>query len=409
MQSEGSLSVMVTEIINAKKNLAVGAGRPKRYLMVLNEIGFLYSHFWALATAIQQAGWEVVIAGRNAAGSLRAEKAGMQFIELPLKIGIGGPLTELRAALALRAAIISSDPDVLHLVSLKNVVIGGLLAKRRKGVSVLGAITGLGTMFLEQQLLYSVLRPIVMTGLRKVFHNPRSVMALENHDDQDFFVDKYVVRRERSFVIPGAGLDINAITPERASSDWPVILCVSRMIRGKGIQHLLDAARILQDEGLRFELVLAGDIDEHNRTSFTREEMRSAESGGNVKWLGHRTDIPAILREATIVCLPTYREGLPRSLVEAIAAGRPIVATDVPGCREVVVDGLNGRLAEPRNALALADALRDLLCDSEACKRMGIESRKRFEELFTTESSLAAFNKCYEALGIPLQVGQRRS
>lgn len=404
----GSITAIIArEDVNNGEGMTTGI--PKRYLMVLNEVGFLYSHFWALATAIQMAGWDVVIAGRNAAGSQRAEEAGMRFIELPLKIGIGSPWMELKAALSLRDAITSCNPDVVHLVSLKNVVIGGLLAKGRKGTCVLGAITGLGTMFLEQRLLYIILRPMVIQILRRVFKCPRSVIALENCDDLNYFVEKGVAPRGRSYLIPGAGLDLNAITPVNNDLDRPVLLCVSRMIRGKGIQYLLEAVRILHKEGMRFELLLAGDIDEHNPTSFTREEMRSFESPGVVKWLGHCSNIPAILGKATIICLPTYREGLPRSLVEACAAGRPIVASDVPGCREVVVDGLNGRLVKPRNAAALADALRTLLNDPEACKRMGIEARRRFEELFTTESSLAAFNRCYDALDISLQVGPRKS
>ena len=138
--------------------------RRPRYLIVINEIGFVYSHYWALAVAVQEAGWEVIVAARDKAGSQRAIEAGMQFIPLPIKIGIGNPWTEARAILAMRAAIRSCDPDVVHLVSLKNVLIGGLLTRGRKGTAVLGAITGMGSLFLEKKLLYSVLRPIVIRG-----------------------------------------------------------------------------------------------------------------------------------------------------------------------------------------------------------------------------------------------------
>lgn len=390
---------------NVNTETRAGSHRRPRYLMVMNEIGFLYSHFWALATAIQQAGWDVIVTARDAAGPQRALDAGMQFIPLKLKIGIGSPWTEMKAALAMRKAIRSCDPDVVHLISLKNVLIGGALARRRKKTMVLGAITGLGSMFVEEKLLYSVLRPIVMQGLRHVFQNPRSVMALENPDDRKFFIQKGVVSPQKSFVIPGAGLNAETIIPVPHKNEVPIVLCVCRIIRNKGILQLIEAARILHSEGVRFELLLVGDIDEGNPTSLTRAELRSTDAGGTVKWLGQRSDVPELLNKADIFCLPTYyREGLPRSLVEACAAGRPIVASDVPGCREVVVDGVNGRLVVPRDAGALADGLRSLLCDPQACERMGVESRLRFEQLFTMTSVLAAFNKCYAALDIPLRV-----
>ena len=282
--------------------------RRPRYLIVINEIGFVYSHYWALAVAVQEAGWEVIVAARDKAGSQRAIEAGMQFIPLPIKIGIGNPWTEARAILAMRAAIRSCDPDVVHLVSLKNVLIGGLLTRGRKGTAVLGAITGMGSLFLEKKLLYSVLRPIVIRGLKYAFDTPRSVMSVENHDNRKLFVNKGVVSAQRCVVLPGAGLDANAIVPASNDNIHPVILCVTRMIRSKGILHLIDAAHILHCEGLQFELLLVGDIDVTNPTSLTREETPSAESNGVVKWLGYRSDIPVLLQQGDH-CLPAQRWG----------------------------------------------------------------------------------------------------
>jgi glycosyltransferase involved in cell wall biosynthesis len=328
----------------------------------------------------------------------------MQFIPLKLKIGIGNPVREVGALLSLRAAIRSCNPDIVHLISLKNVLLGGLLMRGRKGTPTLCAITGLGTMFLEDRLPYSFLRPLVIQGLKLVFRNPRSVMAVENHDDRKFFIDQGVVSAERSFMVPGAGLEVNAILPTQGRPNIPTILCVSRIIRSKGILELIEAGRILRHEGLRFELLLVGDVDENNPTSLTREELRAAIADGSVKWLGYRSDIPAMLQNATVVCLPSHREGLPRSLVEASAAGRAIVTCDVPGCREVVLNGVNGLLVAPRDSEALADALRTLISNPKTCERMGIESRRRFEQLFTQTAVFEGFNRCYAALELSLQV-----
>jgi glycosyltransferase involved in cell wall biosynthesis len=391
--------------MDADSNPQLSVGRRSRYLIVLNEIGFLYSHFWVLATAIQEAGWDVIVAARDGASPERAINAGMQFIPLRIKIGVGNPIEEIKGILDLRAIIHSCDPDLVHLVSLKNVLLGGMLIRWRKNASLLAAITGLGSLFVEDKWVYSALRPLVIYGLRQVFRKSRSVMALENPDDRLFFIDNNVVRATKSIVIPSAGLDSDAIIPMPHNNLVITILCVCRMIRYKGILQLIEAARILHREGLRFELLFAGDIDESNPASLTRKELRSAEAEGVVKWLGYRTDVPELLNKSDIFCLPSYyREGLPRALVEACAAGCAIVTTDMPGCREVVVEGVNGRLVPPRDVVALADVLRALLCDPEACRRMGIESRRRFEEHFTMTSVLTAFNQCYAALDIPLRV-----
>lgn len=379
--------------------------RRPSYLMVINDIAFVYSHFWRLVESVQNSGFDVTIAARQSASPQRALDAGMKFIPLNLQVGLGSPWAEIRSLIELRGAIDDCSPDVLHLVSLKNVLLGGFLSRNRKQTSVLGAVTGLGSMFVEDKLLYSVLRPMVMTGLRKVFANPRSVMALENADDREFFVENNVVQRDRTFLIPGAGLDLTAILPTQHQQGVTKIICVCRMIRNKGIPQLIEASRILKREGLNFEVLLVGDADANNPTSMTPEELHAAEKENLVRWLGRRSDVAELLKEANIFCLATYyREGLPRSLVEASAAGRAIVTTDVPGCREVVVDGVNGLLVPPRDSVGLANALRKLILDPELCRKMGSEARLRFEQRFTQDRVLAAFSKCYEALEIPLEV-----
>ena len=376
-----------------------------RYLIVINEIGFVYSHFWALATAIQDAGWEVVIASAAVSDPERALQAGMKFYRLQPTFGIGNPLSELRSLLELRRAIRAIRPDIIHAVSLKNVLLGGVLARTERVPTLLSAITGLGTMFVEDRALYRYLKPVVLYGLRHVHRHKNSVMAFENRDDRHFFIDKSVVQGNRAFHIPGAGLDPDAIIPGLRQQEDPVILCVTRMIRSKGILELIEAARLLRAQGLRFQLRVVGDVDPRNPTSLTSEELHRIQSERVVEWLGRRSDVASLLGTANIFCLPSYREGMPRSLIEASAAGLPIVTTNVPGCREGVEDGINGFLVPPRDVSALAEKLGRLIQSSELRERMGRASRTRFEENFTTAHVLGAFNRCYAALNIPLVLG----
>ncbi|HEX3663570.1 MAG TPA: glycosyltransferase family 4 protein [Acidobacteriaceae bacterium] len=385
-----------------------GRGRP-RYLFVINDVGFIYSHFWELALSIRDCGWEVVIVGGAAADPARAVEAGMVFIPLRPVIGIGGPVSEIRFLVRLWRVFRSLRPEAVHFVSLKNVLLGGLLAKWAGLPARLGAITGMGTLFVEDRLHYRMLRPLVLTGIRRAFSGPDAVLAVENRDDRDLLLRRGVAEEDRISVIPGAGLNECAIRPSPWQGTPPVILCVSRMIRNKGILDLIEAGSLLHAQGLSFEIHLVGDIDLSNPSSYTREELLLLQQPEFIRWLGRRSDVADLLGRADVFCLPTYyREGLPRSLVEACAAGLPVVTTDVPGCRDIVVDKVTGYLVPPRNQPALAEALRSLLEDPALRMSMGAAARKRFEEQFSMTSVLSAFSKCHEKLRLPLRIAPPR-
>lgn len=402
---EGTLPNGMTERFLRDPNAGGTCGNRPRYLMVMNEVGFVYSHFWDLAVQIQASGWEVIIAGAAVADPQRALDAGMKFVRLKPTFGVGAPIEEAKSFLELREAIRSTKPDLLHLISLKNCLLGGVLARTERVPALLCAVTGLGTLFVENRTLYKCLRPAVKSALRYVLAHKNSLLALENSDDKRFFIERNIVRGDRTMVIPGAGVAVDAITPLARHRGIPTVLYVSRMIRNKGVLDLIEAAKLLRARGLEFVVHLVGDIDARNPTSLTRDELKAAEAGGFVRWLGPRSDIPDLLAKARVFCLPTYyREGLPRVLIEASAAARAIVTTDVPGCREVVIDGVNGYLVPPRDASALAGALASLLQDAEACERMGREGRLRFEKCFTHRSVFDAFNSCYAALNVGLTV-----
>lgn len=394
--------ITTDEALEITPTCAPPGARP-RYLFVINELGFIYSHFWALAVAIQDAGWEVFIASAAVADPSRAIQAGFTFVRIHPTFGIGSPLHELRSFLELRRAVRSVRPAIVHTVSLKNVLLGGMLARIEGVPALLSAVTGLGTMFVEDRMVYRIAKPILLAGMRWVHGRKRTVMALENSDDRQYFLDHSVVRHDYTFLIPGAGLEPAGKQPHSVQDGVPVILCVSRMIRNKGILELIEAAQILRREGLAFELTLVGDIDPRNPTSLSSDELHRLHDTGVANWLGPRSDVPALLATASIFCLPTYyREGMPRSLIESAAAGLPIVTTDVPGCRDVVEHGVTGLLVAPQSAASLAGALSLLLRSGGLREKMGNAGRCRFEEKFTTRHVFDAFNRCYAALDIPL-------
>ncbi|MGA2888105.1 MAG: glycosyltransferase family 4 protein [Terracidiphilus sp.] len=377
----------------------------KRYLFVIKNVAFVYSHFAPMVQAIQSGGWEVWIVADCNCGVERLVRAGMHVIHVPAPSGFWNFFGEFRALLQRYRAMRRVRPDIAHFVTLKIALPCGFAARIARVPGVLFAITGMGTLFTVNGPIYRALRPIVLYALRIVTRHPNAVLATENEDDMRFLIEHGVVAAERTCVIPGAGVGRESVPAKASEYTAPVILCAARMIQQKGIRTLIEAAQILHRRKISFEVWLAGDVDSEYPMSLPVGELRHAESELPLRWLGHRSDVTALLQQCSVFCLPTYyREGLPRVLVEACASARPIVTTSVPGCRDIVQHGVNGILVPPCDAIALANSLEYLLLDREVCRRMGGAARQIFEERFSIEHVLAALNKCFQALDEPLTV-----
>lgn len=403
---------MMTSKIDMIANITNASGRdkypPKRYLMVIKSLMFLYSHFWPMAEAARMAGWDVCIAADCDADPSRVTDAGMRYIPLPAANGMGQLFTECKSAIKLSAILGEIKPDIVHFIYLKNVLVGGIVARLHRIPAVLGAITGLGSLFADDRLLYRAARRAVVFGLRVGFRGSNSVIAFENGDDRRYFVSCGAISDQRCIIIPGAGVDRDWATYQPWRGNTPVILCAARMIRDKGILDLVEACRILLDRGINFELWLAGRIYSANPTSLTEKELKSIEEEGIGRCLGHCSDMRSLLQAASIFCLPTrYREGLPRVLVEASAMGRPSVTTDLPGCRDIVKHEVSGLIVQPGDVGELADALQYLLLNRDTREEMGRAARQIFESNYTLDSVLQALNGGYKLLGIPLHLKTR--
>jgi glycosyltransferase involved in cell wall biosynthesis len=259
----------------------------------------------------------------------------------------------------------------------------------------------MGFVFSSQSRLASLLRPVVRLALHALLNPPGSRVVFENPDDLESAVRGRLVRREDVVLIRGAGVDTKRFCPTPEPQGTPTVALIARMLWDKGIGEYVEAARTIKAKGLAANLVLVGAPDVRNPGAISEAQLREWDAEGVVRWLGHRTDIPEVLAACHIVCLPSYREGLPKSLLEAMAAGRPIVATDVPGCREAVRDGDNGLLVPSRDSGALARALETLIREPELRRRLGARGRERAETEFASdvvnEATLALYR---EMLGV---------
>lgn len=374
-------------------------GPQKTLAMLVTEDWFFASHFINRAIAARQAGWRVVLLTRVSSFQPQIAAAGIEVIALPFDRKRLNPLAELGFALKLAGIYRRLKPDLVHHVALKPIIVGGIAARLAGVKAVLNAPVGLGFVYSSDKLLAKLLKPFVTLALRMTLCPPNSKVVFENPDDMEIMLQSRMILPGREVLIRGAGVNMDEFfsMPEPAG---PVrVILIARMIREKGIAVFVEAARMLRGQA---EFVLVGAPDPGNPNSATEAQLRGWEAQGLVQWLGPRRDVADLLRAAHIACQPsTYREGLPKSALEAAACGRPLVTTNVPGCREAVVDGQTGFLVPPRDAQALAAALKKLIDDPELRARFGAAGRERTAQNFADAVVCEKTLLVYEALMQP--------
>jgi glycosyltransferase involved in cell wall biosynthesis len=368
------------------------AGRPGVLLYVVTPGRYFLSHRLPLACAAAAEGWEVHVATPAGTGADRIARPGLTWHPLPLHRSIASPLAELRGVWALASLCRRIRPDLVHAVSPKAAVFGGLVA-RAMGIPAVVMKGGMGSTSTEPGVANAVGRWVVRTGIR-ASASARSVLVVHNRDERAELAPSPALRR-RTVVVEGAGVDCAAFHPTAEPAGPVTVVLPARMLASKGVREFVEAARLLAARGVGARCVLAGGLDPDNGTAVGEDEIRGWVRTGAVEWLGHQDDMPALLARSHVVCLPSRGEGLPKSLTEAAAAGRPIVATDVAGCREVVQPGLNGLLVPSGDPAALADALETLVRDAGLRARFGHAGRRmalaRFDERVIIPRMLALY------------------
>jgi glycosyltransferase involved in cell wall biosynthesis len=365
-------------------------------VFLLTEDWFFASHFWVRALAAKNAGWRVVLVARETAATQRIRDSGIEVVPVDFNRRRLNPFAELAFTFRLAQTYRDIKPDLVHHIALKPIVLGGIAARMAGVKAIVNAPVGLGFVFSSDKLLAKILRPLVALGLRFTLTPRHSIAVFENPDDMTALIAQGVARAEAVTLIRGAGVDIEKFHPTPEPEGPVRIVLIARMIREKGVPEFVEAARILRG---RAEFILAGSPDEGNHNALTAAELRAWEAEGLVRWLGPVTDIPALLASAHIACQPSsYREGLPKSALEAMAAGKPMVATDIPGCREAVVNDDTGFLVPARDAQALAAALARLIDDPALRARFGAAGRARVEQNFSDAIVCGKTLALYESL-----------
>lgn len=349
-----------------------------KLLYVVNQADTFFTHRLPWARAARDAGWSVHVAGpvEDASPRLRAE--GFVPLAVPFVRGLGGVGKQARAARAAFDVFRAVDADIVHLVGTQVVATLGPVARLSRARHVVASITGLGHAFLTPGTKGAILRAITVSGYATTARAPKVAFVFQNRDDLEHVRGFFPTRRLQAEIIPGSGVDTQAfrVTPEPEGPTTFVL--AARLLREKGIADFIEAARLLRSRAHPARLVLVGDLDPGNPSSFQENEVRSWVDLGLVEWWGYSKDMAATLARAHVVVLPSFREGLPKVLLEGAAMARPLIATDVPGCRDVVRHD-NGLLVPLGAPDALANAIVRLSDDPALRRAMGAASRMLVE------------------------------
>ena len=350
----------------------------KRLLFVVNVAWFFTSHRLQLAIAARNAGYIVHVAAtvESLDEGEKIRSHGFPFHEIRGSRDARNPISNLLFFADIFRVISAVRPQLVHAVTAKPIICAGVASRILHVRGFVGALTGLGHLFVNMSKR-SLLRYAVAKILRVGLGGPRSRLIVQNANDRQVLLELGVVRLERVVLIPGSGVDLRRYAPSREPVGKPLIILPARILRDKGVVEFCQAALQLREAGVEARFALVGGLDSHNPAGLSESEVRELSQRTGVEWWGARDDMPAVFAACHIVCLPSYREGLPRALVEAAATGRAIVTSDVPGCRDVVEDGKSGLLVPPRDANALAVKLKLLIGDANLREVLGTRALER--------------------------------
>jgi glycosyltransferase involved in cell wall biosynthesis len=359
------------------------AGARRKLLFLVTEDWYFCSHRLPPARAAQAAGYDVVVATRVERKGTEILAEGFRLVPIGLRRRSRNPFREVAAIIEIARVYRRERPDVVHHVAIKPVLYGSLAALLVRRPGVVNALAGMGFLFTSSSRLAMVIRTVVSQVFRVLLNAGRNVLILQNPDDVAMLVSGGLVASTRVRLIRGSGVDIRRFHPMPEPDGAPVVMLASRMLWDKGVGEFMAAASALRARGVAARFVLVGDGDADNPASIPDEQLKAWHDSGLAECWGRCDDMPAAFAQAHIVCLPSYREGLPKVLLEAAACARPLVATDVPGCREIVRHGENGLLVPLRDAASLAAAIEQLLGDPALRLSMGEKGRKMVESEFS--------------------------
>ena len=381
-------------------NVSGVAGRAKGYTMknilfVISEDWYFVSHRLHIAVKAIEMGFTVTLLTRVSQHKLLIESLGIIVIDWPFTRGGANIFGSVRSIVAIMRAIKRSNSEIIYAVAIKPILfssLAGTLCGISNKVFTLG---GVGFIFSTNRVSAKFIRPVLINILRLALRGKKTRLILQNKDDCEIFSAYKIIKSKQLILIRGSGVDIDTFLPKKINGNLITVVLPARMLWDKGVGEFVSCAEDLKKVFTKVRFCLVGGTDIQNPESVPETQIKIWTDQKAVEWWGNCDDMPDVYSQSTIVCFPSYREGLPKSLLEAASCGLPIVAYDVPGCREIVIDGYNGFLVPFQDNVALHEAVLRLIMDKDLCDRMGLLGRelvvKNFSGKIIAEQTISVF------------------
>jgi glycosyltransferase involved in cell wall biosynthesis len=369
-------------------------------LFVTNKVSFFLSHRKEIAVQCIKDGYSVLLVAEKDADVRQLMDAGIEFFPIKTNRKSSLGIDDVRFIFSLMKVIKSNKPDLIHFITIKPVLWGGLLARLMNVPALVFAISGLGSVFVGKTFIKRLRRFLVFSWYKLIFRHPNFKVIFQNDFDQRLLTQRGDLAKEQIEFIPGSGVDLALYNskPHRFSEKLSVLFA-GRLLLEKGIGDFLEAARRLRFRGLPVTFYVAGAPDDGNPSSISSIALGKAQAEGDVELLGFVADMPNLLKDVDVFCYPSYYgEGVPKVLLEACAAGLPIITTDHPGCRDVVSNGVNGVLIPPHSPQVIVDAVQMFLEQPNLCDDYGKASRHKAVATYDVRDVVSSHLKIYKSL-----------
>ena len=357
----------------------------KIFLFIITEDWYFLSHRLPIAVEAIKNGYEVTLLCKVNKKRKIIESYGINLIDWNINRASKNIFKDIYSIYFIYKIIKKIKPDLIFSVAAKPVLYTSFISKLLNLKCNIYAFAGMGNLFNSKDLFSIILKKIYIILIRFNFKKSKKKLILQNNDDKNFILGLKIINKEDIKVVRGSGVDTKKFNFTKINkSDNPIVLLPARMLWDKGVQDFVDCSKKIKEK-MSARFVLVGDPDPYNPQSIPRANLQKWNDDKTIEWWGHRDDMNEVFDQSRIVCLPSYVEGLPKALLEAASKGRPIIAYDVPGCREVVVNGKNGILVPFQRKDLLIDSITKLLLDHELCEKYGNNGRKIIETNFTQE------------------------
>ena len=369
--------------------------RKYKLLYLVSEDRYFLSHKLPHALIAIKNGFDVILVCKVSKYRKKIESLGIKVENINFDRRSLNFFKEINIWINYIKVLIISKPDLIQSIALKPILytcLGSLFFRKIKKIY---AVVGLGYLFINKSIKVKIIRKIIILVLRLFFSRKNNFVVFQNNDDLEYFLKEKIVQKEITTIIKGSGVNINHFTPsEKVKKKYDVIMHC-RMLYDKGITELINASKILKNKGLKIKILFLGSPDINNRASVSEKQLKIWKKEKLIEWITERENVLPYLRMSKIAVLPSYKEGLPKSLLEAASCGLPIISTNVPGCKEICKHDYNGLLINAKDSNSLAKSIENLYINNEKAKKMGIKSRNLVKQNFSDEIISNKFLKLY--------------